>query len=65
MPGDEPSSTGFFITPDGSATAPQPWFAHFIFPSNDHPRDKASYTFRIDVPAGTTAVGQRRSRSAS
>ena len=56
VPGDEPSSTGFFITPDGSATAPQPWFAHFIFPSNDHPRDKASYTFRIDVPAGTTAA---------
>ena len=49
-------STGFFVTRDGSATAPQPYFAHLIYPSNDHPRDKASFSFRIDVPAGTTAV---------
>ena len=49
-------STAFFFTPDGSATAPQPIFAHLIFPSNDHPRDKASFAFRFDVPAGTTAV---------
>ena len=26
------STTAFFITPDGSATAPQPDFAHLIFP---------------------------------
>ena len=25
-------------------------------PSNDHPRDKASFTIRFDVPAGTTAI---------
>ena len=49
-------STAFFITPDGSATAPQPDLAHHIFPSNDHPRDKASYSFRIDVPAGEVAI---------
>ena len=42
--------------PTGSATAPQPYFAHLIYPSNDHPRDKASFTFRFDVPAGTEAV---------
>jgi aminopeptidase N len=46
----------FFITPDGSAWAAQPAGAHQIFPSNDHPRDKASFSFRIDVPANTTAV---------
>ncbi|MEO8702504.1 MAG: M1 family metallopeptidase [Kofleriaceae bacterium] len=46
----------FFITPDGSAWAGQPNGAHRIFPSNDHPRDLASFSFRIDVPAGTTAV---------
>ena len=51
-----PESTAFFITPDGSATAPQPDLAHHIFPSNDHPRDKASYSFRIDVPAGEVAI---------
>jgi aminopeptidase N len=49
-------STTFFITPDGSATAPQPYDAHLIFPSNDHPRDKATFTFTIDVPAGEDAV---------
>jgi len=46
----------FFTTPDGTAWAAQPNGAHRIFPSNDHPRDKASYAFRLDVPAGTTAV---------
>ena len=51
-----PHSTAFFTTPDGSATAPQPIFAHDIYPSNDHPRDKATFTFDIDVPAGETAV---------
>src|SRR5690349_9874175 len=46
----------FFVTADGSAWAGQPNGAHRIFPCNDHPADKASFTFRIDVPAGTTAV---------
>ena len=46
----------FFITPDGSATAGQPDQMHYVYPSNDHPRDKASFTFRFDVPTGTTAV---------
>jgi aminopeptidase N len=56
VPGDDPASTGFFITPDGSATAPQPYYAHLVYPSNDHPRDKATFTFRFDVPAGRDAV---------
>ena len=50
-------SAAFFITPDGSATAGQPDAMHSVYPSNDHPRDKASFTIRFDVPAGTTAVG--------
>jgi aminopeptidase N len=45
----------FFITPDGSATAGQPGGTNVFLPSNDHPRDKASYTIRFDVPAGTAA----------
>ena len=53
---DVEESTGFFVTPHGSATAPQPDLAHRIYPSNDHPRDKASFTIRLDVPAGTLAV---------
>ena len=53
---DEFLSTAFFITPDGSATSGQPNAMHTVYPSNDHPRDKASFSFRFDVPAGTTAV---------
>ena len=65
--GDDPESTAFFVHATGSATAPQPYFAHLIYPCNDHPRDKASFTFRFDVPAGSVAVangiplGQRTS----
>ena len=55
-PSDDPTSSAFFVTPHGSATAPQPDLAHFYFPSNDHPSDKASYTFRLDVPSGLVAV---------
>jgi aminopeptidase N len=54
--GDEVESAAFFTHATGSATAPQPYFAHLIYPSNDHPRDKASFTFRFDVPAGVEAV---------
>src|SRR4051812_40249506 len=53
---DELLSTAFFITPDGSATAGQPDGAHIFMPSNDHPRDKASFTIRFDVPAGENAL---------
>jgi aminopeptidase N len=57
VPDPSDSSTlAFFITPHGSATAPQPDLAHRIFPSNDHPRDKASYTFRVDTPDDIVAV---------
>ena len=50
------SSSAFFDTPDGTATAAQPNFAHLFLPSNDHPRDKATFTFHLDVPDGMTAV---------
>jgi aminopeptidase N len=46
----------FFATPDGTALAAQPNGAHRYFPSNDHPQDKATYTFTIRTPAGTRAV---------
>jgi aminopeptidase N len=55
-PGDDPTSEAFFITPDGSGTAPQPYYAHLVYPCNDHPRDKATFTFTFDVPAGSDAV---------
>ena len=56
VPGEDPTTQAFMISPDGSFTAPQPYYAHFIYPSNDHPRDKATFTFRIDAPAGATVA---------
>ena len=50
------ATEAFFITPDGSATAPQPNFAHLIFPCNDHPSDKATFSFTFNLPAGEDAV---------
>jgi aminopeptidase N len=47
---------GWLTTRDGSVTAAQPDRAQSIFPVNDHPFDKASYSFRLDVPQGITAV---------
>jgi aminopeptidase N len=47
---------GWFSTQDGSVTAGQPDRAHEIYPVNDHTADKATYTFVIDVPEGTTAA---------
>src|SRR5215208_3422771 len=54
-PGD-PFPFGWFATVDGSVTAFQPNVAHLSYPVNDHPADKATYTFHLDVPAGITAV---------
>ena len=55
---DEPSlgASGFFHTDDGALVAGQPHGAATWFPVNDHPLDKASYSFRIRVPAGLEAV---------
>jgi aminopeptidase N len=53
---DEFLTTVFVQTPDGTVWSGQPNGAHRIFPSNDHPSDKASFSFRVDVPSGTTAV---------
>jgi aminopeptidase N len=54
-PGD-PFPFGWFATDDGSVTAFQPNVAHLSYPVNDHPSDKARYTFHLDVPTGVTAV---------
>jgi aminopeptidase N len=49
MPGD-PIATGWIFSPDGSYVASEPAAAHTWYPVNDHPCDKATYTFRITVP---------------
>ncbi|MER6960826.1 M1 family metallopeptidase [Streptomyces sp. NPDC000618] len=48
--------TAWVPTPDGFAICPQPDAAHTVFPCNDHPSDKADFTFRITVPAGLRGV---------
>ncbi|CAM5604517.1 M1 family metallopeptidase [Streptomyces avidinii] len=47
---------GWVPTEDGLAMANQADAAHRVFPCNDHPADKAIFTFRITAPAGLTAV---------
>jgi hypothetical protein len=50
--GDE----GFIPTDDGALIAGEPHSASSWFPVNEHPRDKASYSFRINVPRGLEAI---------
>ncbi|HYO42769.1 MAG TPA: M1 family metallopeptidase [Candidatus Limnocylindrales bacterium] len=59
---DEPAlgTSGFFHTDDGALVAGQPHGASGWFPVNDHPIDKASYSFQISVPAGLQAVANGR-----
>ncbi|TDC97406.1 M1 family metallopeptidase [Actinomadura sp. 7K507] len=47
---------GWIRTSDGVFVACQPSGAHTWFPSNDHPSDKATFTFEITVPEGLTAI---------
>jgi aminopeptidase N len=53
---DKVSTTVFFQTAEGSAVAGQPNLMNVVYPSNDYPTDKATFSFRMDVPAGETAV---------
>ncbi len=59
--------SGFMHTDDGAVVAGEPDVAATWFPVNDHPSDKASYTFRITVPVGLEAVanGIPRGRTSS
>lgn len=47
---------GWVRTGDGLAMANQADAAHRVFPCNDHPADKALFTFRVTAPDGLTAV---------
>ncbi|WP_328691372.1 M1 family metallopeptidase [Streptomyces phaeochromogenes] len=48
--------SGWVRTEDGLAMANQADAGHRVFPSNDHPSDKALFTFRVTAPNGYTAV---------
>ncbi|HEY6737344.1 MAG TPA: M1 family metallopeptidase [Actinopolymorphaceae bacterium] len=51
-----PPAGGFVATENGFALAPQPAGAHTVFPSNDHPSDKAHFVFRVTAPEGLVGV---------
>ncbi|MFC9324350.1 M1 family metallopeptidase [Kitasatospora sp. NPDC057015] len=48
--------TAWIPTADGFALAGQPNGAHTVFPCNDHPSDKASFTVRVTAPRRTLGV---------
>lgn len=47
---------GWLTTPRGTFVVAEPAASNSWFPSNDHPTDKATYTFRLTVPDGTVAI---------
>jgi aminopeptidase N len=51
---------GFIHTDDGAVVAGEPEVAANWFPVNDHPIDKAAYTFVVTVPAGLEAISNGR-----
>jgi aminopeptidase N len=50
------SPAGFVVTPDGTVMAGQPDQSHQLFPSNDHPRDMATYTISMTAPVGWNGI---------
>jgi hypothetical protein len=48
--------SGFIHQDDGQIIAGQPHAASSWFPVNDHPSDKASYTFHVTVPNGLDVI---------
>jgi len=56
VPQTLPDFSGFFHTDDGALEVGQPHGAATWYPANDHPSDKASYTFHITVPRSLEAI---------
>lgn len=52
-----PIALGWHTEPWGTYVASEPLGAATWFPGNDHPTDKATFTFRITVPEGQVAAG--------
>lgn len=52
----DPDSAGLFLTDDGLWSVNEPAGARTWLPVNDHPTDKAAWTFDLTVPAPLTAV---------
>jgi aminopeptidase N len=54
------SPYGFVHTDDGAFMGNEPNAASTWFPSNDHPSDKATLTFRVTVPGDLSAIANGR-----
>ncbi|MFD9878218.1 M1 family metallopeptidase [[Kitasatospora] papulosa] len=55
-PSGDRDNGGWVPTSDGLAMANQADAAHRVFPGNDHPADKAYFTFRVTAPKEYTVV---------
>lgn len=55
--GTAPESVGWITRPWGSYVASEPTGAATWFPSNDHPRDKATFTIAVSVNEPNVAAG--------
>lgn len=53
----DPRASGWIHTDDGAAVMGEPEGAANWFPVNDHPTDKAAFTFMVTVPTGLTVIG--------
>lgn len=49
-------TSGWVPTPDGAVMLNQPFGAATVFPVNDHPTDKATYTFTLSAPQNLTTL---------
>jgi aminopeptidase N len=59
-PTGEPDKNGWVRTEDGLAMANQADAAHRVFPCDDHPSDKARFTFHVSAPKKLTVVAGGR-----
>jgi aminopeptidase N len=62
-----PTRAGFVPTAEGAIVAGEPEVAAGWFPVNDHPSDRATYTFHVTVPTGYDVVanGLRQRKTAN
>ncbi|GAA1838889.1 M1 family metallopeptidase [Actinomadura bangladeshensis] len=49
-------TSGWIPTADGAVMLNQPFGAATVYPVNDHPTDKATYTFTLSAPKGLTTL---------
>ncbi|GIH27527.1 peptidase [Acrocarpospora phusangensis] len=55
--------TGWIHTKDGATALGEPDGARTWFPVNDNPKDKATFSYTISVPAGVTALANGEPRN--